>query len=556
MRLSNIHISIVTVLCAIIISMQGLSAEQERYLHFTEIDGLPRNITTCLEQDQYGYLWIGTTNGIARYDGKNFYRYEELTGIGINFLFYSSDKFLWAATSRGLYKYNRLINYFEHISIGYISKIQEDNGDIYFLMMSSIYKVSDQGILNVHQGNDITDFCFSSEGIWISYGTGGVCLKSRKNKFEQNIATYLNDKSVSIIRKIDDNIIAGCYNGQLYAITGDGKTTPIEVDNHYFYRNIVKVGDEIWLATDGNGVIILDKNLHFSKVLDRNSNTSASINSNSIYDVFPGNNKEIWIATYGTGLTCILPDNFLFQNILPEKGNSNSLVANEGVSVFVENPLIFFGTNYGLSEWNERTRNFKNISSDKLSNELNGTKVSAITVDRNRNIWIGTYDGLLGKYTADYQLIKNYHPSSIAPDEMQQIVQLHEIDRDNLLVLTQFHTRILLNFNIQDETTGLFEIYSKGSNITYCLLNTLRKNQKNELLAVISDQGLFHVNWKENVLENRLAEMNKQIGSYIVDYYHDKNGNYWFASSTDGLISLSEDKGRFALKYVGAARIG
>jgi signal transduction histidine kinase/DNA-binding response OmpR family regulator/ligand-binding sensor domain-containing protein len=541
MRLSNFLISAITVFFSVIISVQGLSAEQERFMHFTEIDGLPRNIITCLEQDQYGYLWIGTTNGIARYDGKNFFKYEELTGIGINFLYYSSDKTLWVASNRGLYKYKRLTNSFEHVAIGYISKIQEDQGDVYFLMMSSIYKVDDQGIVNVHQGNELSDFCFSSEGLWISYTNGGVCLKSRENNFNQNRATYLQEKSVSIIRKIDDNFIVGCYNGQLYSMKADGTIKPIVLDNHYFYRDIVKVGDETWLATDGNGIIILDKNLQFSKVLNRKSNTAASIISNSIYDVLPGNNQEIWIATYGTGLTCILPDNLMFQNILPEKGNSNSLVANEGVSVYIKDPLVYFGTNYGLSEWNASTLSFKNFSSEKLKSELNGTKVSAITADQHNNLWIGTYDGLMGKYSANYQLLKNYHPSSIAPDEMQQIVQLQLVDKNNLLVLTQFHSRILLNFHIQDETTNLFELYSKGSNITYCLLNTLRENQKDELLAVISDQGVFHVNWKDNVLENRLVDMNTQIGCYIVDFYHDREGTYWFASSTNGLVSLSED---------------
>jgi signal transduction histidine kinase/DNA-binding response OmpR family regulator len=517
------------------------SVSTERFLHFTEIDGLPRNITTCLEQDEYGYLWIGTSNGIARYDGKSFFNYEELTGIGINFLFYSSDKILWAASNKGLFKYNRITNYFEHVDIGYISKIEEYNGEIYFLMMSSIYKYNDQRIMTVHQGSYITDFCFAPEGMWISYENGGVCLRSSESNFEKITASFLKDKSASIIRKIDGNLIVGCYNGQLYSITDNRKINPIEVDNHYFYRDIVKVDNEIWLATDGNGIIILDEKLKFLKILDRNSNTTSSINSNSIYDVFPGNNNEIWIATYGTGLTCILPDNLLFQNILPEKGNNNSLVANEGVSVFVNTPLIYFGTNYGLSEWDENTRNFKNIPSDKLRNELNGTKVSAITTDKNNNLWIGTYDGLLGKYTTNFQLIKRYHPSSIAPDEMQQIVQLYESDKDNLLILTQFHTRILLNFNTQDETTRVFEIYSKGSNITYCLLNALKKNQKGELLAIVSDQGLFHVNEKMFVLENRLQEINKQIDAYIVDFYNDKKGNYWFASSSNGLVYISKD---------------
>src|ERR1035437_7977100 len=79
-------------------SFYGYSAEQERYLHFTEVDGLPRNITTCLAQDQYGYLWIGTTNGIARYDGKEFYCYKESSGISVMCLLYDSRNILWAAT--------------------------------------------------------------------------------------------------------------------------------------------------------------------------------------------------------------------------------------------------------------------------------------------------------------------------------------------------------------------------------------------------------------------------------------------------------------------------
>ncbi len=63
----------------------------------------------------------------------------------------------------------------------------------------------------------------------------------------------------------------------------------------------------------------------------------------------------------------------------------------------------------------------KTCRSEKLRTDLKGTKVSAINVDQNNNIWVGTYDGLLGKYTSDYKLLKTYHPSSNGPDEMQQI---------------------------------------------------------------------------------------------------------------------------------------
>jgi signal transduction histidine kinase/CheY-like chemotaxis protein/ligand-binding sensor domain-containing protein/AraC-like DNA-binding protein len=541
MRLFQFYIKYWICLGIILFTFNSVSSGQEKYLHFTEINGLPRNITTCLEQDKYGYLWIGTGNGIVRYDGKNFYSYPELSGMGVSCLLYDTRGILWISTDKGLFRYNRLTNFFEQIVQGFISRIQEDRGEIYFLMASNIYKVDGDKYLITYRGNDISDFCFSKNGIWLSKSNDGVRFLSRENGFKKITASYLHNRHVSLISKIDDKLFVGCYNGQLFYIPENGKPVQINIKNHYYFKKIVKIGQEIWLATDGNGIIILDKDLHFSRILRRSKSTDASISSNSIYDIFPGDNHEIWLATYGAGLTCILPDNLLFRNILPEKGNENSLVANEGISVYIKKPVIYFGTNYGLSAWNETEQKYINLSSDQLQKELNGTKVTAIDVDQNNILWVGTYDGLLGRYTADYKLIKTYHPSSIDSDDMQQIVLLREIADNHLLIVTQFQSNILLNFDITKETTGVFELYSKGSNITYCLLNSIRENQQGELLALISDRGLFHVNWRNNVLENRLKEMNKRIGCYISDFYPDKKGNYWFASSTEGLICVSQD---------------
>jgi len=159
MRFFRLFLFSVTFFWALIFSVQCFSAEQERYLHYTEVDGLPRNITTCLEQDQYGYLWIGTSSGIARFDGKNFYCYKELMGVGVIDLLYDSHNTLWVATGEGLFRYNRLTNYFDRIIQGYVKKIEEDNGDVYFLMVSSLCRVKGDTIENVYNGKDISDFC-------------------------------------------------------------------------------------------------------------------------------------------------------------------------------------------------------------------------------------------------------------------------------------------------------------------------------------------------------------------------------------------------------------
>jgi ligand-binding sensor domain-containing protein len=525
----------------LLFSVQCFSSGQERFLHFTEVDGLPRNITTTLAQDQYGYIWIGTNNGIARYDGKDFYYYNELSGTGITSLLYDSKNTLWAGTNKGLYKYNRLTNFFEFIAEGYISKIEEEKGEIYFLMMSNIFRIDGNKTVNVLQGNDISDFCFSEEGLWIGKSNDGISLFSRETGFREIMASYMKDKPVSLINKIDDKLFVGLFNGQLYAVSDKGQITQIDIKNHYYFKKIIKVGQEIWLATDGNGIIVLDNHLNATRILGKNREDNTSINSNSIYDVLPGKNEEIWLASYGAGLTCILPDNQLFQNILPERGNANSLVANEGVSVTVEEPFVYFGTNYGLSVWNRNTGHFVNQPRDRLIKDLNGTKVTAIYADSNNDIWVGTYDGLLGKYSPDFSLLKSYHPCGNNQDEMQQIVDIKCVDKNRLVILTQFYTRILLNFDKEKETTKVFELFSKGSNITYCLLNSLRKNQQGELLAVISNLGLYHVNWNDNVLENRLTDVNSKVNGSVTDFYQNKRGYYWITTSANGLLCISKD---------------
>jgi len=541
MRFSNFKISIVTVLCALIISVQGFSVGQERYLHFTEVDGLPRNIISCLAQDRYGYVWIGTNNGIARFDGKSFKVYEELERCGIISLLYDSNHTLWAGTHRGLYKYNTVTDFFELAISGYISKLDEDNGSIYFLMMSNIYRINGADIQKLIQVNDISDFCFSNEGLWVSKNNDGVFLYDRTSKFESIKASFLKSMQVSKLGVVDGVLFVGMFDGQLFTIPKKFIPSKIELNNHYFYKAFKRVGNEIWIATDGNGIFILDQSFNFIKKLDRNKNIQASINSNSIYDILTGENREIWLASYGAGLTCILPDNQLFQNVFPEKGNENSLIANEGVSVFVKEPYVYFGTNYGLSQWNKNLNQFKNLSSNRLLNELNGTKVTAIYADNENTLWVGTYDGLLGCYTSDFKLIKTYHPCSQQPNEMQQIVGIKEVSRNNLVILTQFHYQILLNFEKSTGQTSVFELYNKGSNNTYCLLNSLRENKNGELLAVISDLGLFHVNWKDNVLENRLSELNSKLNSSVTDFYQDNSYNYWITSSSDGLIFATPD---------------
>lgn len=149
----------------------------------------------------------------------------------------------------------------------------------------------------------------------------------------------------------------------MFVRNSSGTQRQIKIENHRALLEIAKVDDEIWLATDGNGILILDKNLNFLRSLKRGPINGPKLRSNSIYDIYQGRGNEVWIATYGAGLQCLLADVSPFKNVVPEAANSNSLVASEGVSVFCDGAKIYFGTNYGLSVYDEEVGTYTNFSS-------------------------------------------------------------------------------------------------------------------------------------------------------------------------------------------------
>jgi len=535
------HISLIIIVIQSLIPAQVYSVDRKKFSYFTDIDGLPRNITTCIEQDLYGYVWIGTGNGLASYDGHTFTSYDQFKSIIINCLYTDTKNNLWVGANNGLYLYHRTTSHFELKVKGYVQEIHEDKGEIYFLLAKGIHKLSASGYSVIMLGNEFLNFCITKEGIWYSNKNRGAKLLSSESGLKNLSDSVLLGFNISEISSINGNLLLGCRNGQLFARKADGSIHKISIDNHHSFKEIAAIDNEIWLATDGNGVIVLDSNLNFSRTLNKNQGSEPTISSNSIYDIYQGSNHEIWIASYGAGLTCIVPDNALFTNIVPEKGNPNSLVASEGVAVFVQDGLYYFGTNYGLSVWNEQRDQYTNFSMNKLGKELKGVKVLGIITDKEKNLWIGTNDGLLGKFSSGHQFLKAFHPSSNNPEEMQQIVLMHNFNNTNLVIGTQYQDQCLLNFDLKSETVSTISMMSGPNKLSHFQINSIRENQNGELLALVSTLGLYHINLKDNLLENNLSQLNKQINFWINDFYHDKKGNYWMTTTTEGLVCISAD---------------
>ena len=71
----------ITALFMMIFSLYTYNVKAERYYYFEHLkatDGLPSNTIYCSIQDRSGFMWIGTRDGLCRYDGRSFVRIDEI----------------------------------------------------------------------------------------------------------------------------------------------------------------------------------------------------------------------------------------------------------------------------------------------------------------------------------------------------------------------------------------------------------------------------------------------------------------------------------------------
>jgi signal transduction histidine kinase/CheY-like chemotaxis protein/ligand-binding sensor domain-containing protein/AraC-like DNA-binding protein len=522
-------------------SANVVSIEKKKILTFTVNDGLPRNMVTCFVQDKYGYGWVGTRNGLARFDGYSFFQYDSLKGFFVNSVILDNKNNLWAGSNHGLFAYDRLTDNFYLVSKGYIHDVSFYNGTIYYLQGKNLMKLSKNKTPEPVYNIKTNTYLIDNEGIWYSSEAGGL-------KLYNSDVHLLDGRSIFFIKKIGKNLFISCNNGNLFVKHKDNKLKLIDINNHHKVFDVDKVGDELWVATDGNGIIILDNELQFKKHIYNKVNNVSYLPSNSIYNIFVSGDDVIWICLYGAGLACLLPENMPFQNISLRPGNPNSLVSKEGYAVCIDGNRYLLGTNYGFSEWDIKRNKFKNFTANKLIAELNGTKVRSITKDKKNNYWIATYDGLMGKYSKDFRLLKTFHPLTKTPEEIQEIVLVYNVDKENLLISSFIPGKGLIQFNT---VTG------KARNVSYdkgkvrrriWQVASIRKNQSGQMVVLINRIGLFQYIPKKNMIYVLTPEINEKLNMILNDFYHDKQGNYWIATKVEGLLKISP-KGEILKKW-------
>ncbi|GAB4344975.1 MAG: sensor histidine kinase [Flammeovirgaceae bacterium] len=514
------------------------------FKHLSIQHGLSEATVNCIIQDKMGFLWIGTDDGLNRFDGYNFVVYrtsESENGISnkaITSLLEDSKGFIWIGTHKGLNRLDprtgKITQFYHNPSISssipndYIVVLMEDE-------RGTIWIGTDGGLCRYH-GNDIFErylasmtnpdalenssiaslFLDSQKRFWVGTWGGGIHLMNR----ETGIFRRFPHKNPQIPHAtIGSNVIS-----------------------------IVEHKGKIWVGTRDGGMDVIDAQKGSVQKYFHQQENPNSLSDNRVIQIFPENDTCFWIATHRGGLNRFNPLKGIFEHFKHDDIDPYSLSSDDVQCIFKDkNQIIYIGTrNGGINIIDEKAKKFTTYQ--PIRNKpygLQGNMVWAIYEDSEGEWWIGTNRGLnrLNRYTGECKLYENQpnNPFSLSNNSVNAIIE----DSLGRIWVGTWDGGLSI-FNKKSEKFERFNT-SNNSSIKSNKIKVLFKDSKGKIWIGFYEGGLGWFDDKNKKFfhyKHNINDVHSISNDIVWGIKEDKKGNLWIATDR-GLNKFDQNTGKF-----------
>ena len=493
-----------TCICLIcVVSIYGYSQlSNYSFDNVNGIAGISGISVSAITQDNEGFIWIGTVDGLKKFDGYTttifHHKIDDSTSLvddEIITLCVDNNDNIWVGTVNGLSIYNKKENSFSSFNNT---------------------KEVDSSIC----GNVITGLTKDDHGnIWISSYDGGVCVgKKTKNG-------YLFQQSKELIK----NNTTGLSN-QLFAVDFD-------------------TNKNLWVASD-NGLYFFSKDRKFQKKLTANTADKLALARNSVYKIFTAKDGSVWVSGKGMLDRITYREaggnyNFSIKHYLPFIANINELT-NWNINDFIldNNNNGWIATNdFGVIKFTLKADSIYNIerfeNNETSTTSLASSLVNKLFQDKFGTIWIGTEKG-----------VSKYLPSKKKFNESALLSGL-QLNRDILAILYDKQERLWIGYDsdtvliIAKEADKIKKTYLKlpgSSKNIIDQVNAIYQGANGSIYFATLQQGIF-------VFKNKSGSLNNGAGWQIINRKNNtaliSNNVYCFTEDKENDLWIGTYKGLY-----------
>ena len=385
-------------------------------------DGLPSNIISAIAQDKNDFIWIGTANGVSRYDGYRFITFKKegsnsLPANEISALLIDGD-FIWVGTWKGLCKINTIT--FEVIPIeikgnNVIRTLCKGAEDIIWIgTANGLIKYSKNGMVEYNTANSNISHNTIRAIYTDHFGNLWVGTYDKINKLPKGQNSFIQfDLKKNYKPELKNNLICDIKplagNDSLIWVgteTGLCKVNVFTGDYLHFNEKEIKLSNEVvkniyadnngnlWLGTDF-GLNIFSLKDHSTQALFYNPQIPYSIGNNVIWQIMEDAGGVIWFVT-SNGLSRISKYSNYYEFHEISYSASGQTIGNQVRSILVnKQKIMWLATQHGALRIDLATgkqRMFDTQSSERERILLNN--VYALEEDDYGRIWIGTAGGI------------------------------------------------------------------------------------------------------------------------------------------------------------------
>jgi len=458
---------------------------------FTEKDGIPGSQVSEILIDKFGYVWIGTINGLTRYDGYEFKRFyndpndpTSIQGLVIWSLFEDSKGRIWISSSPEIlnlydhvtksfkqYEFKHLIERQANVEIGINNICEDDKGRVYFGVRAMYDETISSSLLYFDEKENKVKKLPTPDSLNI-----------------QNVFNLINDK-----------------NGNVYISSSTG-FFKIDPD-----RKISRVKAPI-------------------KELENSDEYVTDFNCD--------NDGHIWIITNKSRLIDFDPQTGNYRAYYQKEFDKNIYDELRGTSlVFDKEDNLWIGTNKGIFFFNREKKRFENF----IESSINPTKneiILDLKLDSFGTLWIGTQFGGLFKYE-ERTLFNSYRfessdKNSLTPGWANNIYEAH----DGKIWITTSGQGNSSGINIFDIKTRLikpipFQNFLPDNLVVFGLIEI----SPGEFL-ISTEKGVYTF-YPETKKVNRIELKGVPNSIFIQHFLKDRYENLWLCSF-DGLYKKSK----------------